>query len=332
LAWWLGAQAAQKSRKMLAESTKEFRKMTDAEKVVTVKDLIRGYQEEVDTLTKRARASDGAFFSLYKDLFEAPDPADALRMAAAARPRAAASSLELEKLKAEVAAYEAEFKELKNQDITIRTLEEKLEDLEEAMDKQVALQVEAAKAELEAEASRRVDEVMPLLRGWLVLISTALPTLLSSNSSTNNNKKHFFVLCTQFLTSIYSPFQNQLCIVKLLLFLLAHSLSVFVVFQGVGAGGRFGAPRRIKLGPACRRPRRQRRPPNQALRKQPRPRRAARRAASRGRHLGGAEREARRGGAAAGARERPLAAAAGGLGKRPEPSRCRFELASPRRP
>lgn len=153
------SQAAQKSRKMLAESTKEFRKMTDAEKVVTVKDLIRGYQEEVDSLTKRARSSDGAFFSLYKDLYEAPDPAGALKLAAAARPRAAASSLELEKLKAEVAAYEAEFKELKNQDITIRTLEEKLEDLEEAMDKQVAEQVEVVKAEIETDANRRVDEV-----------------------------------------------------------------------------------------------------------------------------------------------------------------------------
>jgi hypothetical protein len=59
-------QGAQSQRKLLAESTKEFRKMTDAEKIVTVKDLIKAYQTEIDTLTKRARMSDGAFFALYK--------------------------------------------------------------------------------------------------------------------------------------------------------------------------------------------------------------------------------------------------------------------------
>jgi len=153
-------ETAQSQRKLLAESTKEFRKMTDTEKVVTVKDLIKSYQTEIDTLTKRARASDGAFFALYKDLFEAPDPVEALKLALSARPRAAASELEVQKLKGEVEAYEAEFRELKNQDVTIRKLEEQLEDFEEQLDKRVALKVEECKAELEEGVQRRVDEVL----------------------------------------------------------------------------------------------------------------------------------------------------------------------------
>ena len=134
--------------------------MTEVEKIATVKDLIKSYQEEIDTLTKRARASDGAFFALYKSLYEAPDPAEALRQAASARPRAAASELEITKLRGEVAAYEAEFKELKNQDITIRKLEEQLEDFEESLEGRVSEQVEVAQAEAEAVAQRRVEEVL----------------------------------------------------------------------------------------------------------------------------------------------------------------------------
>ncbi len=44
-------KAAVKARKLLTESTKEFKKMTDAEKVLTVKDLIKSYQV-IDKLPK----------------------------------------------------------------------------------------------------------------------------------------------------------------------------------------------------------------------------------------------------------------------------------------
>mmetsp|Transcript_32247 Transcript_32247/g.72769 ORF Transcript_32247/g.72769 Transcript_32247/m.72769 type:complete len:198 (-) Transcript_32247:634-1227(-) len=147
--------AAQQSRKMLAESTKEFRKMTDAEKMATVKDLIKSYQTEVDTLTKRARASESAFYEMYKGLYEAPDPAPALKAAATARPRAAANDLEVQKLRSEVAEYESEFKALKNQEITIRQLEDKLEDLEEQLELKVNLGVQERHKELEDETAKK---------------------------------------------------------------------------------------------------------------------------------------------------------------------------------
>lgn len=55
--------------------------------------LVKAYQEEIDALAKRSRASDSAFFSLYKALYEAPDPAQALGRMASERPRAAASEV-----------------------------------------------------------------------------------------------------------------------------------------------------------------------------------------------------------------------------------------------
>ncbi|CAN0308801.1 unnamed protein product, partial [Ectocarpus fasciculatus] len=101
--------------KKRAELTKEFRKKSDQEKVAGVQRLVKAYQEEIDTLAKRCRASDSAFFSLYKGLYEAPDPAKALERSASERPRAAASELEVQKLRSELAEYEEEFSKLKNQ-------------------------------------------------------------------------------------------------------------------------------------------------------------------------------------------------------------------------
>ncbi|CAM9605519.1 unnamed protein product [Hapterophycus canaliculatus] len=80
-------------RKSLAELTKEFRKKPDHDKVSGVQRLVKAYQEEIDALAKRCRASDSAFFSLYKALYEAPDPAQALERSASERPRAAASEV-----------------------------------------------------------------------------------------------------------------------------------------------------------------------------------------------------------------------------------------------
>ncbi|CAM9924516.1 unnamed protein product, partial [Ectocarpus sp. 6 AP-2014] len=136
-------------RKNLAELTKEFRKKSDQEKVAGVQRLVKAYQEEIDTLAKRCRASDSAFFSLYKGLYEAPDPAKALERSASERPRAAASELEVQKLRSELAEYEEEFSKLKNQDITIRRLEDVIAEFEEGAE---------AKVEEEAEARAKVAQ------------------------------------------------------------------------------------------------------------------------------------------------------------------------------
>lgn len=66
----------------------------DSDKLSGMQRLLKAYQEEIDTLGKRSRASDSAFFSLYKALYEAPDPAQALERSASERPRAAASEVQ----------------------------------------------------------------------------------------------------------------------------------------------------------------------------------------------------------------------------------------------
>lgn len=40
--------------------------------------LLKGYQEEVDNLTKRAKFGENSFLNIYQKLYEAPDPYPAL--------------------------------------------------------------------------------------------------------------------------------------------------------------------------------------------------------------------------------------------------------------
>ena len=82
-------------------SISEFKKISDEDKVTAFKGLLKGsflcrhflhinkrmaaYQTEIDSLTKRSKASENAFLSIYKVLAEAPDPYPLLE-AAVVRP------------------------------------------------------------------------------------------------------------------------------------------------------------------------------------------------------------------------------------------------------
>uniref|UniRef100_A0A7C8ZRW2 Cux N-terminal domain-containing protein n=1 Tax=Opuntia streptacantha TaxID=393608 RepID=A0A7C8ZRW2_OPUST len=69
---------SQKNRRKLAESTRDFKKASPEEKLGLFNSLLKGYQEEVDNLTKRAKFGENAFLNIYQKLYEAPDPYPAL--------------------------------------------------------------------------------------------------------------------------------------------------------------------------------------------------------------------------------------------------------------
>ncbi|KAI9502049.1 CASP C terminal-domain-containing protein [Coemansia spiralis] len=61
-------------RRKLAEQTKEFRALAAEEKLSEFKSLLRMYQNEIDSLTKRMKFAENAFLTLFKKLGDAPDP------------------------------------------------------------------------------------------------------------------------------------------------------------------------------------------------------------------------------------------------------------------
>ena len=119
--------------------------------------------------TRRARAAEKAFVSLYRELYVAPDPVPALTLAVAecasrfsligrlltalrlcsAVHRTAASNERIQQLEAEVASLDEELTKLNNQDITIRNLESRILSMEDDIEQQVQQRV-------------KVKEVRPL--------------------------------------------------------------------------------------------------------------------------------------------------------------------------
>lgn len=66
--------ASLESRKFLASETKQFKKLEENEKLTQVNKIIKKYQQEVDSLTKRSKFSEQILFDVYSKLSEAPDP------------------------------------------------------------------------------------------------------------------------------------------------------------------------------------------------------------------------------------------------------------------
>ncbi|KAJ8605325.1 hypothetical protein CTAYLR_002363 [Chrysophaeum taylorii] len=128
-------------------------------------DLLRAYQEELDALSRRARSSDSAFLSLYRSLYAAPDPANALRRAGREAQRVRELGAENDKLANELKTYDGEFAQLKNQELKIRKLEDALRDAEREADARAEQRAEQRAAEVEREAEARVDAARDRERG-----------------------------------------------------------------------------------------------------------------------------------------------------------------------
>lgn len=120
-------------------------------------ELVRAYQDELDALSRRARTSDAAFLSLYRALYAAPDPANALRRAGRDTIRCRELGAENAKLAAELRNYDGEFAQLKNQELTIRKLEDALRDAEREADSKAEERASQRATEAEREAEARVD-------------------------------------------------------------------------------------------------------------------------------------------------------------------------------
>merc|ERR1711976_1089636 len=62
------------SRNKLALTTREFKKMTNTEKLKNVGSLLKTYQQEIDALSQRSKGAETAFLALYTSLQHLSDP------------------------------------------------------------------------------------------------------------------------------------------------------------------------------------------------------------------------------------------------------------------
>lgn len=119
-------EASAATRKQLASATKSFKKSLSEGIPVQSKDvgsLLRLYQNEIDTLTSRAKAAEGSFLALYRALEDAPDPIEELE-------RAARQAQSITDLKEEMRALKDERGGLVERTAAASKYEKKIEELE----------------------------------------------------------------------------------------------------------------------------------------------------------------------------------------------------------
>uniref|UniRef100_A0A383WP23 Protein CASP n=1 Tax=Tetradesmus obliquus TaxID=3088 RepID=A0A383WP23_TETOB len=165
------------NRKKLADATREFKRSsaaatTAAECSTAAGNLLRQYQDEIDALTRRAKHGESAFLDLYEQLFEAPDPAQALAVALDNETQMSQLTAQAQKVASELAEYKAESKAIKNQDLTIRKQEEAIRELSAALqakDEELSDARKQAAAEADAAVLQRMqareDELSEMLAG-----------------------------------------------------------------------------------------------------------------------------------------------------------------------
>ncbi|XP_073257283.1 protein CASP-like [Porites lutea] len=140
------------SRKKLVELSRDFKKNTPEEIRKKVAPLLKSFQAEIDALSKRSKASETAFLSIYKKLVDVPDPLPLLEQSVIQQQKVAKLQdyeIENKQLRETLDEYNTEFAEVKNQEVTINRLKEKLREYEEKIEDRVQARVKEKEKDIQ---------------------------------------------------------------------------------------------------------------------------------------------------------------------------------------
>lgn len=150
------------SRKKLVELSREFKKNSPEDVRKHVAPLLKSFQSEIDNLNKRSKFVETAFLNVYKKVIDISDPLPTLEYCVGLEKkigRLADLEIENKNLRETLREYNEEFKEVRNQDVTIKALKEKIKNYEDLMDNNVQTKIK----EMERELSRQYAEKERLL-------------------------------------------------------------------------------------------------------------------------------------------------------------------------
>ncbi|KAJ7446265.1 CASP C terminal-domain-containing protein [Mycena galericulata] len=176
-------------RKALADKTKEFKKLSKDEKSKQFNSLLKEYQAEIDSLTKRSKTSENAFLDVYKVMAEAPDPYPLLEAAVDQTVKVAEArdlETELKRAREENADLRKRINEFSAVETAKKKAELKVEQLEQKMDEMILEKVAQKENELNAtydEKMRNYEEREQDLQRQVSLTKNQLRDLRMSNDS-----------------------------------------------------------------------------------------------------------------------------------------------------
>jgi homeobox protein cut-like len=184
-------------RKKLNELTKAFRNKSKEDQLNGVTDILKAYQEEIDQLSRRSKLSESAFSAIHKSLWEAPDPVVAFEALVKNVGASSSHQFEVERLKNELTQYEEEFQQLKNQDITIRRLEDQLNEFREQIEDKVAEEVDRRVLEVEQQADNKVSEIKEAQKAAERRMLAALESMKQAQAGSERAQSHLFDVSAQ---------------------------------------------------------------------------------------------------------------------------------------
>ena len=184
-------------RKRLNDITKSFRSKSKDEQILMMAEVLKSYQEEIDQLSRRSKFSESSFQVLYKDLSEAPDPCPVIESLMLQVSAASTHQLEIKRLKTELAQYDEEFQLLKNQDITIRHLEDQLKDYREQFEEKVTAELATRITQVEERAEARVQEVKEHQRAVERRLAAAVESMRQAQASAELAQSSLYELSAQ---------------------------------------------------------------------------------------------------------------------------------------
>jgi len=146
------------SRRDLAEKTKEFKKLFREASVPRTehKKLLKMYQEEVDSLTNRAKFAENCFLSMYRLIREAPDPSDELSQAARSMFNI---KFENDKLSEQLKTAQAKNEELSNGEMQNANIPEESENSRRTIEQEIRSKFEAKHAQLESLFETKLENI-----------------------------------------------------------------------------------------------------------------------------------------------------------------------------
>uniref|UniRef100_A0A8C7JRI7 DNA-binding protein SATB n=1 Tax=Oncorhynchus kisutch TaxID=8019 RepID=A0A8C7JRI7_ONCKI len=165
---------SEQSRKKLIDQSRDFKKNTPEDVRKQVAPLLKSFQGEIDALSKRSKEAEGSFLNVYKRLIDVPDPVPVLELGQQLHLKLQRMhDIETEnlKLRETLEDYNKEFAEVKNQEVTIKALKEKIRDYEQSLKNQAENLVQEKQVQLHndyAEKERTLQESQNSMSSKLV--------------------------------------------------------------------------------------------------------------------------------------------------------------------
>ena len=152
------------SRKQLIELIRGFKKSNTEETRQIVAPLLKNFQNEIDSLSKRSKAAEKSFFDIYKKFCDITDPVPTLEYCMESmKGLQKLQDLEIEtaQLRETLGEYNLEMAELRSTAKKVTEMEEKVEEQEKSMEDAIDLEIktkEEALIKLFEEKQAKIEE------------------------------------------------------------------------------------------------------------------------------------------------------------------------------